>query len=1044
MTLAMGIRAKLTILFTLLTLLPLGGLGVLTFYQGEHALRMEIGQRLAATANAAVAAIDQSLYFLRRDLQVWAKADPLQRDFGDPLAVRQIQHFLRSTSLGFAGHVELFLFAADGRLIASSAAEEAALHDVGDAEWFLAAMQTEQVSIRDLTFDGLLNRHTVAVSIPVYNQHAARGIAGILSLQLEPKHLYDLSALIVKNDKIRAKSGFVVLVGKNSFALVGPDFLFTDLDQEVLADLGVAGESAMRRAAVGENGFIESHAKGTSWLLGYAGSVGYRDFTGTGWTILLAQDTRLALYPVYQLGKNIAIVASIIGLLAIVLSIVVADRINVPLLRLTRAAKATALGNFSQVSVESRDEVGLLAESFNQMVQHIKARDQALHESEALSRSIVETADEGIITVNQLGIVQSFNPAAQKIFELSAQMMIGKSINLLVPGAEPSNQPSSPIASLLFVKDCNEVIGVNRELMAQRASGAIFPVQIVISEVPNTQGSLFTVFVHDVTEQLLAKQQLEAARDKAMESSRLKSEFVANMSHEIRTPLNGVLGMTELLLESELDEQQKKFAITVHRCGESLLGIINDILDFSKIEAGKLELDYVELNLREVLENVCELFAERAHRKGVELASFIDPDVQLAVKCDPIRLQQVLSNLIGNAIKFTDSGEVICRIYAIDDAEHLTTLCFEVRDSGIGLTKDQQEKIFESFSQADGTTTRKYGGTGLGLTICKQLLKLMGGHIGVSSEPGAGATFRFTLQLEKVAGAVTIDRPVLPEGLRVLLVDDNEVICEHLRLQFMAWGAQVQVMSDPMSVIDHLQQGPQLERQYDLLLIDREMPQLNGMVLIERIAKHPVIPVVPIILVNSISDRIDRTLSATLQIRHQISKPLRSNELLRYVEDVVGSKLDTAQDVSAAPAKTSDAAELRAGKVLVAEDNAVNRELLSGMLNHLGVPHVFAETGREALQCIAEHEVALILMDCSMPDMDGFEATEQIRQMEQHDASCPRLPIIAVTADAMAGDREQCLASGMDDYLCKPFTRKALVGILQKWLPVDLLYTPQI
>jgi len=648
-----------------------------------------------------------------------------------------------------------------------------------------------------------------------------------------------------------------------------------------------------------------------------------------------------------------------------------------------------------------------------------------LRQSEEHYRTILETIEEGYFEVDWDGHYRFVNDAFCRITGYAAHELIGQSykrffdpatIQMLFEAYNRVYRTQEPLKSLeyaLITKDGTKKYVEESVTLKRDASG---------------QAERFMGIRRDCTERHVAADEIAKAKEAAEYANRAKSQFLANMSHEIRTPMNGIIGMTELVLGTELTPYQAECLATVKSSAVSLLAILNDILDFSKIESRKLELESVPFSLVELVNDVLKPIAVAAHQKGLEIAADISADVPVGIIGDPVRLKQILTNLVGNAVKFTERGEVLIRVRSAPRLSDKTVLHFVVSDTGIGIPTDKHRAIFEAFSQADGSTTRRFGGTGLGLAISSTLVRLMGGEISVQSLPGKGSTFEFA-----VAFDTTTDVPASPVytprliGMRVLVVDDNNVNRQILETQLTRWRMKPVSVDGGQAALQVLQRAAHDHDPFGLVLLDAHMPDLDGFNVAEEIGKRPEIAGSTIMMLSSGGEYGDTSRCRELGIAAYLTKPVKQSDLFdaicRIVEGPVASM------VEAAPRPGVTPASVRPLKILLAEDNVINQRVAVGLLSKRGHRVTVANNGLEALAALDQQAFDVVLMDVQMPEMGGFEASAAIRERERRTGG--HLRIVAMTAHAMSGDRERCLAAGMDDYLAKPIDPPLLFATLE-------------
>jgi PAS domain S-box-containing protein len=621
--------------------------------------------------------------------------------------------------------------------------------------------------------------------------------------------------------------------------------------------------------------------------------------------------------------------------------------------------------------------------------------------------------------------IERFNKAGEELTGYRLEELVGKSDYDLFPPEEAAHF----IAKDREVLRDRKMVDIPEEVIQTRFGKRVLHTKkIPIFDENGTPRHLVGIS-EDITELKLVEAELRQARAAAESASRAKSEFLANMSHEIRTPMNGIIGMTELALDTELTPEQREYLEMVKSSADYLLTVINDILDFSKIEAGKLDLEQIDFRLRDCVDDTAATLALRAHKKGLELACHILPDVPDALVGDPSRLRQILVNLIGNAVKFTERGEIVVTVEIESQNDESATLHFSVSDTGIGIPADKRDRLFQAFSQVDSSTSRKYGGTGLGLAIASQLVQLMGGRTWVASEVGRGSTFHFTAIFQRSLGAKDVqDEFVSLQGLPVLVVDDHATNRRILQEMLSNWGMKPAAVDSGGAALAELERAARDGRPYALVLLDGMMPHMDGFMLAERIQQRPELVGAALMMLSSADRKEDAARCRRLGVSAYLVKPVRQSDLLDAIVNTLHSQ--TAAPGRAHPAASPPPVKAeRPLRLLLAEDNAVNQRLALRLLERRGHSVQVVSNGRQALAAVGQQQFDAVLMDVQMPEMDGFEATAAIRAQEA--ASGTHVPIIAMTAHAMKGDRERCLAAGMDGYVSKPLLADALYAAVE-------------
>ena len=657
---------------------------------------------------------------------------------------------------------------------------------------------------------------------------------------------------------------------------------------------------------------------------------------------------------------------------------------------------------------------------------------QQIARSEAQLRRVLNATHDGIVVIDERGTIETFNVGAERMFGYRADEVIGHNVSTIVP--EPHRSRHDGYLARHLQTGESGIMGTEREFEARRKDGGTVWIALRVgpldeagtSPAPSDGRRRFIGVIHDITERKRAEIELRHAKEAAEDAASAKSEFLANMSHEIRTPMHGVLGAIEMLQDTPLSGQQERFLETARTSASLLLGVIDEILDFSRLEAGKLRIEALDFDLRRTVEDVTAMLAQRAHAKKLELACYIAPGVPEMVRSDPIRLRQILVNLVGNAIKFTERGEVVVSVGLVPDEAGESLLRFEVRDTGIGIAKDKQPTLFQPFTQADSSTSRRFGGSGLGLSIARRLVELMRGRIGLDSEEGQGSRFWFTLPMLLSGQSLRTPESRNFPGTRVLVVDDNATNRIILHRYLTSWSSQSSSAASGEEALAKLQDAAISGRPYEVALLDLNMPGMDGYTLVRRIQSDPALAAMPLIMLSSSVQDPERM--AGLRVDIWLDKPVRQSDL----HDAISTVLHREVPVPQQPDRRV-AVQFNGERVLLVEDNPITQEVGAEMLRKRGLAVTLAEDGIKAVRTIQTQAFDVVLMDIQMPGMDGYAATRAVREWELVNGH-PRIPIIALTAHALPADRQKCLAAGMDDYLVKPYSTEAVSTVIARWL----------
>src|SRR3954447_11634701 len=1007
-----SLRARLVAYFLLLSTVTVLVVGAVVYVRATGDLTAGVYDRLDAVASVKADSLERWIDEQARNV-VYVGAIPGfgddARTFLDPAgtpaskedAATRLRSDLKAIVSNTADAEEIFILDLDGKVRLSTLAEHEGMSQSDQAYFTNGSSHT---TVQNVYTSALTQRPTITVGTPLFDQNGGGQRVAVLAADLS---LQRLDRIILERTGL-GESGRTYLVDANGRLIQGA----TQGGQGGAVDS--EGIRQVRSGQTGQGLYVDD--RGVP-VIGVYRWIADR---GAGLLAEVSQDEA------FSSARQLALVIGLVGLMSAVLLAggiwFVARRVTRPILQLAATAAKVTAGDLEAVSgIESEDEVGTLAVAFDEMTSELRAnvatlerrvqdRTAELDRQKSYFESLVEVSPVAIVTMDRDERVSGWNPAATTLFGFQPEEAIGRNIDELVLADGAVRDRAHDLTQQAARQGRAHEIGQRK-----RKDGSVIDAEVLIVPlvVHGEQLGYYAIY-HDITE-------LNAARRDADSANQAKSAFLAAMSHEIRTPMNAVIGMSGLLLDTSLDTDQRDYTETIHTSGEALLTIINDILDFSKIEAGRFELDVHPFALAGTIEGALDVMGPIAANKGLELTYSLDPDLPEVLVGDAGRLRQIVLNLLSNAVKFTETGEITVEVTGspIDAGESANDLrrwsiSLEIHDTGIGIPPDRVGRLFQSFSQADASISRKYGGTGLGLAISRRLAELMDGSLVADSAgvPGEGSTFRLVVQLPAAADqAVAAAKPPVDiHGRRVLLVDDNATNLRILVTQLERLGLVVTATRSPIEARDLATAGAP---PYDVVVTDLRMPELDGMALAAAIASSRTAGALPVIVLSSLGQR-ERDAEAVAAFLTKPVKPTAFRETLAKV--LSGSAVQAAPRAPDRWTIDPTMGERHPLRLLLAEDNAVNQKLAIRLLERLGYTTDIAGDGLEAIAALEAHDYDAVLMDVQMPELDGLEATRRIRTMG------PDRPvrIIAMTANAMEGDREICLAAGMDDYVSKP------------------------
>ncbi len=1064
--LRLPLLVRMVLLLVAATVIPLVILGTLSIRRGVDTVGKEAEQNLQLVASLAASRLDQLFEDTRRTQGIIAATASVMEACSAPpdqraKALPRVEQWLKD-ALADEPDLALAYLADDHGICIVSTSPDMVGRDYKATRPYMRSALSGEQAISELAVGITTGEPGVYFAGPVRRGDGT--IAGAVAVKLKA----EVVDRICREVSLQTEQGMAVVVDANHVFISHPD------PKRIYHVVGTPSPEAMKRIDPAQYGLksIEGtpandiaqalqEGRSRGCLTGTDSNgrprvAGYARMTMRPWTVAVVQPQELFLRPMRELASAQKWWITGMGVAAALAAGWISYRLLKPIRSLRAAALKAAGGDWSaRAEVMGNDELGDLARTFNSMIPALQERAQIqddlrlatevqrrtqeqadlLRAAEERTRLILDSTAEGIFGVDTEGRITFVNPSCCQMLGFTADELIGQPSHAIIHHHRPDGAEYPKEQCPMYAAYVSGVESrVDNEFL-WRKDGSGFPVEYGASPVRKDDKVIGAVISFtDITLRKQAEEELRLAKAKADEATQAKSAFLANMSHEIRTPMNAVIGMSHLALQTDLTPKQRDYVRKIDTSAKALLGIINDILDFSKIEAGRLTMESVPFHLDDVMDNLANLVAVKAEEKGLEILFRTAPDIPLDLVGDALRVGQVLTNLVGNAVKFTPAGEIIVSVRAIERTSEKAVFQFSVRDSGIGMTPEQAAKLFQPFSQADVSTTRKFGGTGLGLSISKRLVEMMHGRIWVESEVGKGSTFHFTAEFGLAHGMKPRRAQAASElrGMRVLVVDDSltsrEILAESLRtLTF-----EPTAVSSGEAALVELERACAAGTPYRLVLMDWRMPVMDGMEASRHIlASQRISPMPRIIMVTAYGrDEVMRE-AQRAGLHGFLIKPVNQSVLFNSIVETMGHTTTAAMELVPGDRAASDSAsDLQGARVLLAEDNEINQQVARELLEAVGITVDIVGDGKEALEKARAYAYDAILMDIQMPEMDGIQATGELRK----DSRFAQLPIIAMTAHAMAGDREKSLAAGMSDHVTKPIDPEALYATLRRWV----------